>query len=75
MAEGLQSNEFWRKKANRAIQVRDTNKDGRISKADFDLVVQRYREMGASEEHLKKMDDYFMEKFISYGMKDGASLT
>ena len=71
----MHSNEFWKKKASRAIQVRDTNKDGRISKADFDLVVQRYREMGASKEHLKKMDDYFMEKFISRGMLDGASFT
>ena len=75
MAEGLHSNEFWKKKAYRAIQVRDTNKDGCISKADFDLVVERYREMGVSEKHLQKLEDHFAKKCAKFGMVGGASLT
>ncbi len=56
MADNLHSNEFW-KKTYRAMQVRDTNRDGFISKADFDLYAQRYKEMGAPEEHIRKMND------------------
>ena len=64
------SNEFWKKKAYRAIQVRDVNKDGYISMADFDLLVQRYKDMGTPEEHLKKISEFFTRTFSDFGMTD-----
>ena len=76
MAVDLQSSEFWKKKAHRAIRVRDTNRDGTISKEDFDMVIEHYRDMGTSEEHLKKLSDSFSKTCLNYGMADeGRKLT
>ncbi len=65
MAQELHSNEFWKKKAYHALKIRDTNKNGKISKADFDLIVQRYRKMGAPEGHLKQLADEF-ERHVEF---------
>lgn len=53
--EEIASNEFFLKKLQKEARVRDTNKDGFISKEDYDVVVQRYKEMGVSEAHLEKL--------------------
>ncbi len=76
MAEDLTLNEFWKKKVYRAIRVRDANKDGYISKADFELIVQRYKDIGAPEEHLKKLDKVFTAHCVRYDLTDeSAKLT
>ena len=54
--EELAKNEFWLRKLRSWARTRDTNKDGFLSKDDFHLVVERYREMGVSEAHLKKLE-------------------
>ena len=38
-------NPFWNKKLDRAIRVRDTDKDGVITRKDFELVAQRYKDL------------------------------
>ena len=70
MAGELQSNEFWKKKANRAMQVRDTNRDGKISLADFNLVIERYKQMGASEEHIQRIIELSGKTSAALGFKD-----
>lgn len=57
------------------MKIRDTTKDGFISKEDFDLVVERYREMGAPETHLKKMVGYFDHTCKQFGLVEGVKLT
>ena len=54
--EVLAKNEFWMRKLRTEARVRDTNKDGFVSKADFDIVLQRYKAMGTPEGHLKKLE-------------------
>lgn len=39
----LENNQFFLKKMHRAVEVRDANKDGKITRADFDLVFERYK--------------------------------
>lgn len=51
----LVKNEFWLRKIRKVNEVRDINKDGFLSKADFDIVIQRYKDMGSSDEHLQKL--------------------
>ena len=52
----LQSNEFWRKKFWTALKIADTDRDGKITKLDFTLIIERYKDIGAPEEHLKKLE-------------------
>ena len=54
----LRQSEFWRKKFRRAVEVRDTDKSGYISRADFELILERYRKVDTSTpEHLEKLSN------------------
>lgn len=66
----FQESELWRKKIKRMTEVRDANKDGAIQRADFKLVVQRFREMGSSEEHLKIISSSFEKGYEKWGLVD-----
>ena len=55
--EELAKSEFWVKKLRNEARVRDTNKDGFVTLSDYHIVIERYKEMGASKEHLKKLED------------------
>jgi Ca2+-binding EF-hand superfamily protein len=69
-------NEFWRTKLQRFMETRDANKDGHIERADFKLIIQRYKELGASEEHLKKINNAFGQFYDHLGIvDDSVSLT
>lgn len=68
--EELSKNEFWQRKMRTVMKIRDANKDGLVSRADYRLVIQRYKEMGASEEHLKKLEDYFSAAWKAGGVLD-----
>ena len=39
----LKKSEFWRKKFRRAVEVRDTDKNGSISRSDFEMLVEHYK--------------------------------
>ena len=66
----FQESELWKKKIKRVTEVRDTNKDGHIQRADFKLVVQRFRAMGSSEEHLKTISLSFENGYEKWGLAD-----
>lgn len=68
--EELMKNEFWQKKGAAAFKVRDVNKDGFISREDYTIMIKRYKEMGVSEENLKKIEEYFNKLCMSLGLKD-----
>ena len=60
----------WKKKLRHAFNKRDVNKDGFISRADFDLVVSHYQDMGSSNEHTKKLKDTFNKCCNEWGLTD-----
>ena len=50
----LRESEFWNKKMDRFVRVRDTDKSGDISGADFVLILERYKKLGTSNpKHLE----------------------
>ena len=54
-ADELRESEFYRKKLHRATAMRDVDHDGTLSRHDFELIVQRYRDLiGVPEEQLKE---------------------
>ena len=61
---------FWNKKLDRAIRVRDVDKDGVITRKDFELVAQRYKDLGVSEEQLQRVQDSLMKMCDSVGLTD-----
>lgn len=44
----LRQNDFWKKKSRRACEVRDTNGDGYISRADFVQMADHLKKLNAS---------------------------
>ena len=64
-------NPFWNKKLDRAIRVRDTDKDGVITRKDFELVAQRYKDLGdVSGEQLQRVLESLMKLCDSVGLTD-----
>ena len=45
----LDKSEFWKEKIGRAEQVRDANKSGTLSRADFMLILDRYKQQKNSK--------------------------
>ncbi len=70
MAEKFTKNEFWKKKFMKECEVRDTNKDGFLSRSDLDLVFQRYKDMGTSEKHLAKLKGCLADISEALGIAD-----
>ena len=68
--EELIKNDFWQKKNAAAFKVRDVNNDGVLSRADYMIIYQRYKEMGVAKEALKKIEEYFENLCKSLGLKD-----
>ncbi len=52
-AEEFWKNALWKKKMERELKSRDLDGDGFVSKVDYDLLIQRYRELGTPEKHLE----------------------
>ena len=46
--EELRKSEFWKKKFRKAVVTRDTNKNGSISRGDFEIVFERYKKTAKS---------------------------
>ena len=67
----LRKSEFWRKKFARAVQVRDTDKSGDISRADFELIVTRYQQSDFSTPlHLANFSKQMMKSCDALGLID-----
>ena len=74
-SKDLEKNDFWKKKFRHAIKLTDVNRDGSITRSDFQMMVERYREMGTSEKHLKKLSDTLMKVCDAWGLTEGKTLT
>ena len=68
----LYENEFYRKKLRRAVEVRDADKNGLITRLDFELVVQRHKDLGAPEEHIKRITVEVNKFCNSVGLTDNS---
>jgi Ca2+-binding EF-hand superfamily protein len=68
----LSKSDFWKKKVQRAVVTRDTDKSGFISRKDFVLVVERYRKLANStEEKLKALLETMLRMCDKMGLNDG----
>ena len=67
----LRQSDFWKKKFRRAVEVRDTNGDGYISRADFDLVCDRCGKLNESNpSHVERFTQYWRRIRDSFGLVD-----
>ena len=71
----LIKNEFWKRKIYTVMKVRDADKDGLISKADYELLYQGYKDMGASAEDLKRLEKVHVLVWKSIGVDDNIEQT
>ena len=69
----LRKNDFWKRKVHRAVEVRDRNKNGFIERSDFQMVIQRYKDLPAgtvTEEHIKALTESLMVSCDLFGLTD-----
>lgn len=62
--------EFHKKKIRQYAKVRDTNKEGFVTRHDYDLVLKRFEELGAPEQHLKFTKKFFDTLCDAVGLSD-----
>ncbi len=68
--EALFKNEFVQRKHLTAMKIRDADHDGKLSKADYKLVIKRYETLGASEAHLKILEQNYSDMWKVAGIAD-----
>ena len=62
---------FWNQKLDCAIFVTDVDKDGLITRKDFELLAQRYKDLGdLSREQQQRIDTCMMKLCDSVGLTD-----
>ena len=67
----LRQNKFWKKKFRKAVLVRDTIGDGCISRADFELTVDRCKKLDCSTpKHIDKFTQYVQKLCDLFGLVD-----
>ena len=67
----LVQNDFYKKKMRRAVEIRDVNRDGYITRADFDIMVERCKNLGSSTpKHLKRFIQHMKETCDFFGLVD-----
>lgn len=70
MAMDLGNSEFWMKKFMKECKVRDANGDGFLSRVDFEMIVERHKNMGISDDRLVKLNAYYAELSEIMGIAD-----
>ena len=58
----LSKSEFWKTKFSRAVVTRDANKNGSISRGDFEIVFDRYKKIAKSSQ--QKLDALYKTMFL-----------
>lgn len=66
-----QKSDFWKKKIRAAIKYRDADRDGTISKGDFELIWERYKKLSSSTSEHSKSLSKMVTKFVDdLGLSD-----
>ena len=72
----LHDNPFWKKKYDRAVRVYDTNNNGYISRADFDLIVTRYKSLSTGNPaHAERVEKSFEYTRKILGVEDDTRMS
>ena len=67
----LVQNDFYKKKMRRAVEVRDGNRDGYITQTDFDIMVERCKNLDSSTpKHLERLTQHMKETCDFFGLVD-----
>ena len=67
----LRQNTFWNKKIDRSTRVHDTDKSGDISRADFLLIRERYKNLKTSNpQHMEQLSKYQSAILDRLGLHD-----
>ena len=69
----LQESDFWRRKFRKAVITRDTNKSGSLSRYDFEVIVQRYKNTAESPtEKIEALSKSMFSFCDELGLVDGS---
>ena len=73
---GLRKSEFWKKKFRRAFEARDADKNGSITRSDFELVVERYKKSaGGTTDKIEKLSKAMSSFCDKIGLGDSVALS
>lgn len=62
--------EFHKKKIRQYAKVRDADKDGFVTRHDYDLILERYKKLGVSDQHIKFTKRFFDTVCDAVGLTD-----
>lgn len=68
--ESVKKSGFWKRKFHTAAITRDVDKDGFISRADLESIIQHYKSAGSPPEHVKKLQGSSQKYYEAWGMAD-----
>ena len=72
----LKKSEFWNKKIRRAVETHDADKNGSITRSDFELVVERYKmNAGGTTDKIEKLSEVMFSFCDKIGLGDSAVLS
>ena len=66
----LRKSEFWRKKFRRAVETRDVDKNGFISRSDFELVLEHYKKTADTKEKYEALSQIMFSFCDNIGLVD-----
>ena len=69
----LRKSEFWRKKFRKAVETRDADKNGYISRSDFQLVLERYQKLSeTTAEKCEALSNFLLTFCDNVGLADAS---
>ncbi len=68
--DSLKKSDFWIKKLHTAALAQDVDKDGFVTRKDFDTIIQYYKDTGAPPEHVKNLRENFDKLYVVWGLTD-----
>ena len=72
----LKKSEFWKKKFRKAVESRDTDKNGSITRSDFELVVESYKKSaGGTTDKIEKLSKLMSSFCDKLGLSDSVVLS
>ncbi len=70
----VRNSDFFYKKLMRAAKVQDADKDGTVTRADFELMIKNYKDLGMPEEYTQELCDVMYAMCASLGLSDSSKV-
>ncbi len=68
--ESVKNSDFWKRKLHTSVLAQDVDKDGFITRKDFDTIVQYHKDAGSPPEHVKSLQEGYEKLYVIWDLTD-----